>query len=88
MTKIIIKLKYFSRREEFIFEVNSFWLSTTCLGDMNIIWIHESEKIPWTETHGNCSCETNSSVPSVRCEAREFENTILVFYTQHYHDTL
>ena len=77
-----------TRDQKFIFEVDEFWLSTNCLGDFNIIWIHENEKNPWKETHGACSCMTNSSRPSVRCESREPVNTVLIFYNQHYDDTL
>ena len=51
-----------------MFEVDEFWLSTTCLSDLNIVWIHRYEKkLSWKERKENCSCVTNSSVPSVRC---------------------
>ena len=51
-----------------MFEVDEFWLSTTCLSDLNIVWIHRYEKkLSWNERKGNCSCVTKSSVPSVRC---------------------
>ena len=46
--KIKIDIIFNSRDKKFIFEVDDFWLSTTCLGDFNIIWIHEGEKQLWS----------------------------------------
>ena len=88
-----------SRKHQEIVEVNlevdTFWLSTNCYPDIEIIWIHKDEKNPWNENRGNCSCEMNSSgfsIPQVRCELNDAMNIgdtfykVLLFTNQHYHN--
>ena len=68
-------------------EVDEFWLSTNCLGDFNIIWIHQNDKNPWEEVRGSCSCETkNSTRPTVRCEYLKSVKTVAVFVNQHVYE--
>ena len=71
------------------FEVDSFWLSTNCFKNVDIIWIHKDEKSPWKENKGTCSCEKKSRV---RCELEDpiiIGNTIypvLIMKNRHYYN--